>query len=239
MSNALPVWAIIPAAGSGQRMQTETPKQYLRFQDKSVLEHCLDRLLSHPEIDGAVIVLDDADMHWEPLEYQSEKPVFTATGGSQRLNSVYSGLTMLQYRFGNEALALVHDAARPLVSHADLSAVINAARDNQAGAILAVPVADTLKRQDKIMNIEATVARDFLWRAMTPQVFHMQPLLNALKNAIDQKSSITDDAHAVEMMGYAPRIVAGDPLNLKITNPGDLELAEMIWLYQRRLNQRD
>ncbi len=86
------------------------------------------------------------------------------------------------------------------------------------------------------MEIVSTVARNRLWRAMTPQVFHLQPLLNALKKAIDENIDITDDAAAIEMMGYAPKLVSGSPLNLKITVPGDLELAEMIWLNQRNQN---
>ena len=233
MGNSDPVWAIIPAAGTGLRMQSEIPKQYLSFQGKTVIEHCLDRLLSHPEIDGAVVVLREDDQHWEKIAYAAEKPLFTTAGGRQRHDSVYSGLTTLQYRFGNDAIALVHDAVRPLVSHRDLSNVIEAARQHTAGAILAAPVTDTLKRQGDSMEISATLSRDGLWRALTPQVFHLQPLLNALKQVIDKNLSITDDAEAVELMGHAPRLVAGEGDNLKITAPGDLSLAEKIWLNQR------
>ena len=232
MGSSTPVWAIIPAAGTGQRMQSETPKQYLSFQGKTVIEHCLDRLLSHPEIDGAVVVLRDDDEHWETIAYAAEKPLFTTTGGRQRHDSVYSGLTTLQYRFGNDAIALVHDAVRPLVNHRDLSNVIAAARQHTAGAILAAPVTDTLKRQGASMEVSATLSRDGLWRALTPQVFHLQPLLNALKQVIDKNLSITDDAEAVELMGHAPRLVAGEADNFKITSPGDLSLAEKIWLNQ-------
>ena len=233
MGSSTPVWAIIPAAGTGQRMQSEIPKQYLSFQDKTVIEHCLDRLLAHPEIDGVVVVLRDDDQHWDAIAYAAEKPLFTTTGGRHRHDSVYSGLTTLQYRFGNDAIALVHDAVRPLVSHRDLSNVIEAARQHTAGAILATPVTDTLKRQGNDMEISATLSRDGLWRALTPQVFHLQPLLNALKQVIDKNLSITDDAEAVELMGHAPRLVAGEADNFKITSPGDLSLAEKIWLNQR------
>ena len=233
MGSSTPVWAIIPAAGTGQRMQNEIPKQYLSFQDKTVIEHCLDRLLAHPEIDGVVVVLRDDDQHWDAIAYAAEKPLFTTTGGRHRHDSVYSGLTTLQYRFGNDAIALVHDAVRPLVSHRDLSNVIEAARQHTAGAILATPVTDTLKRQGNDMEISATLSRDGLWRALTPQVFHLQPLLNALKQVIDKNLPITDEAEAVELMGHAPRLVAGEADNFKITSPGDLSLAEKIWLNQR------
>jgi len=232
MASKLPVWAIIPAAGVGRRMHSDIAKQYLRFQGKTIIEHCLDRLLSHPEIAGAVLVLQQQDEHWEQLGYLAVKPVFTTHGGAQRQDSVYSGLTTLQYRCGNDVIALVHDAVRPLVSHRDLAAVIDAARRNPAGAILATPVADTLKQQNERMEIAATHPREGLWRALTPQVFHLQPLLHALKKAIDDRQPITDDAQAVERLGYTPALVAGSAQNLKITNPGDLSLAEKIWLDQ-------
>jgi len=130
-------------------------------------------------------------------------------------------------------IALVHDAVRPLVTHHDLDAVIDAARRNPAGAILATPVADTLKQQNDNMEIAATHSREGLWRALTPQVFHLQPLLNALKKVIDDGQPVTDDAEAMELLGYTPALVAGSAQNLKITNPEDLALAEKIWLYQR------
>ena len=128
MSSSAPVWAVIPAAGTGSRMQGDTVKQYLRFQGKTIIEHCLDRLLSHPWIDGAIVVLREDDQLWDELGYISGKPVFTTSGGLERQHSVYNGLTALQNRIGNDAIVLVHDAVRPLVSHVDLSVVIDAAR---------------------------------------------------------------------------------------------------------------
>lgn len=233
MNPDLAVWAVIPASGIGSRMQSETAKQYLSFQGKTILEHCLDRLFAHPAIAGAVLVLRDDDIEWEKLEYPASKPIFLASGGEQRHHSVYSGLTTLQYRFGNDALVVVHDAVRPLVSLRDLDRVIQAARDNEAGAILASPISDTLKLQGNDLEISGTLSRDRLWRALTPQVFHLQPLLNALKKAIDDGLDITDDSSALESMGYAPLLVEGEASNIKITRPQDLALAESIWLYQR------
>jgi 2-C-methyl-D-erythritol 4-phosphate cytidylyltransferase len=218
-------------------MRGSKAKQYLAFQGKTIIEHCLDRLLSHADIDGAVVVLSEGDEHWDNLAYAADKPVFTALGGRERQHSVYSGLTTLQFRCGNDVIALVHDSVRPLVSHEDLGRVIDAARRNEAGAILATPVADTLKMQNEAMQIASTLSREHLWRALTPQVFHLAPLLNALKRAIDDEVAITDDAQALEMIGYAPTLVSGSADNFKITSPGDLELAEMIWLHQR--NQHD
>lgn len=237
MSVDIPVWAVIPAAGRGSRMQQDIPKQYLRFQGKSILEHCLDRLLSHPAIDGAVIVLEADDRRWEEISYSSNKTVFIAGGGVERQHSVYNGLTMLQFRYGNDVIVLVHDAVRPLVEHDDLDRVIAAARAHTAGAILAAPLNDTLKLQNEDLEIARTLPREGLWRALTPQVFHLQVLLNALRRVIDDEIAITDDAQAVELAGYSPALVAGSGENLKITMPGDLALAERIWLNQR--NQQD
>jgi 2-C-methyl-D-erythritol 4-phosphate cytidylyltransferase len=237
MSSEFPVWAVIPAAGSGSRMQQDKPKQYLEFQGKTVIEHCLDRLLSHPAIDGAVIVLQADDPKWDELAYLSSKTIFIADGGRERQHSVYSGLTTLQYRCGNDALALVHDAVRPLVNHDDLTRVIAAARAHTAGAILAAPQNDTLKLQNDSMEIARTMPREGLWRALTPQVFHLQVLLNALRRVIDDDLAVTDDAQAVELAGYNPALVAGNAENFKITTPGDLALAERIWLNQG--NQQD
>ena len=227
------VWAIVPASGIGSRMQSETAKQYLTFQGKTILEHTLDRLFAHPLIAGAVLVLRDDDSQWEKLEYAASKPLFIASGGEQRHHSVYSGLTTLQYRFGNDALVVVHDAVRPLVTLHDLDRVIQTASDHEAGAILASPISDTLKLQGNDLEVSGTISRDRLWRALTPQVFHLQPLLNALKKVIDEGLDISDDASALELMGYAPILVEGEASNIKITRPQDLALAESIWLYQR------
>ncbi len=233
MTGELPVWAVIPAAGSGSRMRSELPKQYLVFQGKTIIEHCLDRLLSHPGIAGAVVVLAADDSAWKRLEYDPMRPLITAIGGDERHKSVYSGLKVLQSRVGDDAIALVHDAARPLVNHADLSGVIAAARFHRAGAILAAPVTDTLKRQNDRGEIDSTVSREGLWRAMTPQAFHLGTLLDALGRVIDDKLQVTDDAQALELAGHSPKLVEGSADNLKITTPADLGLAQTIWSNQR------
>jgi len=232
MNSETPVWAVIPAAGSGRRMRSALPKQYLSFHGKTLLEHCLDRLLSHPAVDGAVLVLGADDQRWQQLGYRPGKPLLTATGGAERQDSVYAGLLELQLHC-RDAVALVHDAARPLVSHRDLDSLIAAALANEAGAILACPVSDTLKRQGRHMQIEATVPREGLWRALTPQAFQLEILTAALRRVIDEGIAVTDDAQALEMAGYSPLLVEGSPDNIKITAPGDLQLAERIWLDQR------
>ena len=178
-------------------------------------------------------MLQNDDLHWQELGYTSEKPVLTTAGGVERHHSVYNGLLVLQDRCGSEVLALVHDAIRPLITHLDLDNVIKAARVHEAGALLAAPVSDTLKLQGDTMGIIKTVPRDRLWRAFTPQIFPLPMLLRSLKVAIDDNLEITDDASAIELQGFSPRLVSGDPSNIKITNPSDLNLAELIWLNQR------
>ena len=237
MNPSSPVWAVIPASGIGRRMLSKTPKQYLMFEGRTILEHCLDRLLSHPRIEAAVVVLNDADEYWEKLSYRSSKPLYTTAGGRERHHSVYQGILAVQQQGVTDALLLVHDAVRPLVTHSDLDKVIAAARAHEAGAILATPVSDTLKLQSEVMEIISTVSRDRLWRALTPQVFHQQILLRALKKVIDENSEITDDAAALEGLGYKPALVPGVEENIKITTPADLRLAQLIWLNQR--NQQD
>ena len=232
-NNLNPIWAIVPASGLGRRMQSELPKQYVSVQGNYVIECCIDRLHSHPGIESAVVVLQNDESNWEELGYPLEKPVLKTTSAVERNHSVYNGLLVLQDRYASEVLALVHDAIRPLVTHLDLDNVIKAARAHEAGAILAAPVSDTLKLQGGTMEITKTVSRDQLWRAFTPQIFPLPMLLRSLKVVIDDNLEISDDASAIELQGFSPRLVSGDPSNIKITNPSDLNLAELIWLNQR------
>ncbi len=232
MSADRAVWAIVVAAGRGIRMRSELPKQYLSFQGKTIIEHCLDRLLSHSEVAGAILVLSPGDIGWRALDYRASKPVECVNGGGARQESVLNGARALEARCGDDVFALVHDAVRPLVSHVDISNVIEAARRQADGAILAARVTDTLKQQDENGCIAATVAREGLWRAQTPQVFALKLLLAALARADERGEIMTDDAQALERLGYAPLLVESRANNIKITTPGDLALAESIWLHQ-------
>lgn len=231
----LPAWAIIPASGIGQRMQAELPKQYLKLTDKTIIEHTLDRILSHSLIAGAVIVLNSHDRHWPKVNYLSSKPIIFATGGEQRQDSVYNGLQALRSQLQQDCYVLVHDAVRPLVSHCDISALIEAAQQHDDGALLAAPVADTLKQQDDNGNIDQTISRSRLWRAFTPQIFRASLLSKALEHAKENSChDITDDASAIEAIGLKPRLVMGSVENIKITLPEDLKLARQIWMSQQQ-----
>lgn len=233
MSKSLPVWAIIPASGIGQRMQAELPKQYLKLTEKTIIENTLDRLLSHDSIAGAVVVLSADDRHWANLNYKPSKPLIFTTGGAQRQHSVYNGLEALGSHIQQDCYALVHDAVRPFVSHENISTLIDVAKQYDEGALLAIPVADTLKQQDEKGNVDQTISRFGLWRAFTPQIFKSSLLKRALEFVIENEIEVTDDASAIEALGLSPRLVNSSAENIKITNPEDLLLANHIMLRQQ------
>ncbi|MCZ6579371.1 MAG: 2-C-methyl-D-erythritol 4-phosphate cytidylyltransferase [Gammaproteobacteria bacterium] len=231
-----PVWAIVPASGVGHRMQGQKPKQYLPLDGKTIIEHTLDRLLSFDGIDGVVLVLRPDDRDWQTINYQSEKPLITTSGGELRQHSVFNGLLKLLEQKFDDPYAMVHDAVRPLVCHADLRKLIEAAIDHSAGALLALPITDTLKHQDQDSNIDRTVPRAGLWRAFTPQLFKAKLLHRALEQVIENDREVTDDASAIESLGLRPRLVECNAENIKITWPEDLSLATQILRRQREEN---
>lgn len=213
-------------------MHSEQPKQYLPFCGKTVIEHTLDRLLNCVYIQGVILVLREHDPYWSELNYQAVKPLHLTTGGAQRQDSVMHGLMTLNNLF-DDAYALVHDAVRPLISNTDLIRLLESLPHSESGAILATPVSDTLKRQNKVGKIQSTIDRQALWRALTPQVFKARVLLRALQQAKTNHQTLTDDAAAIEALGYQPLLVEGSSENIKITNRDDLRLAKLIWQSQQ------
>jgi 2-C-methyl-D-erythritol 4-phosphate cytidylyltransferase len=230
------LWALIPAAGVGRRMGGDVPKQYLPLGGKTVLEHALDALARHPAIDGLVLVLgaDDPRAPTFPDQVQG-KPLMLATGGVERSDSVLNGLEWLAGQADDQDWVLVHDAARPCLRREDLDRLIETLRDHPVGGLLAVPVRDTMKRADAGNTVRETVDRDDLWHALTPQMFRLGPLREALRAARAQGLPVTDDASAMERAGHAPLLVEGHGDNLKITRPEDLALAEFHLRQQERL----
>lgn len=225
MSNE--VWCIIPAAGVGKRMQTDVPKQYLRLHDKTILEHTLACFLQHPAIKGIVVVVSAADEYWAELapQYQGQG-VYQAIGGQERADSVLKGLKYLQQELSlaAETKVLVHDAARPCLAQADLTALL--AANAEQGAILATPVRDTMKRAFKDQSLVShTEERADLWHALTPQLAPLGLLAQALEQALQTGARITDEASALEYLGLNPLLIEGDARNIKITRPADLALA--------------
>jgi len=228
------IWAILPAAGSGRRMASEIPKQYLQLAGRSVLEHSLCAVLAHPDVEGAIVATAAGDVRWARWTMMEGKPVQRVDGGAERADSVRAGLLALRERAGDSAAwALVHDAARPCLRLEDLDRLIRRCLDAGEGGLLAAPVRDTLKRVDPAAaagshRALATEARAGLWRALTPQLFPAQALLDALEHARAEGVAITDEAMAMEHGGAQPLLVEGAEDNLKITTPADLALAEFL-----------
>ncbi len=217
------LWVVVPAAGRGTRFGGERPKQYCEVAGRTVIAHTLDRLLSHPSVAGAMVVLAADDAYWRDSALADlDKPVLTCTGGAERADSVLAGLDALPDAVRADAFVLVHDAARPNLAHADLDRLLDLGRADPVGAILAAPVRDTLKRAGDDGGIDRTEPRERLWRAFTPQLFRRMQLSRALRAAADAGVVITDEAMAMERQGLRPLLVEGREDNFKITTPADL-----------------
>ena len=219
-------WAVIPAAGSGTRMDSQVPKQYLALAGKTVIEHALGRLAMHPLIDGVIVALAPSDLRWQGLGLNFFKPVLLAKGGTERCHSVLSALFELRKHAHADDWVLVHDGARPCLRVSDIDKLISELRSHPHGGLLAVPVRDTMKRANENSDVFETVNRNGLWHALTPQMFRLGELNDALIHAVDQGWLVTDEASAMELAGFKPHLVEGAADNIKITRPEDLAIAE-------------
>lgn len=220
------IWVIIPAAGVGRRMGSATPKQYLLLNDKPVLEHTLNIFMAHDAVSEIVVAVSKEDEYWATLSISNQKPVLLAEGGKERSDSVLNGLKYIESQANDDDWVLVHDAARPCLRKEDLSLLIDSLSTHSVGGILAVPVRDTMKRAVAKTNlINKTVDRDDLWHALTPQMFRYKMLKDALEMALRKNQEITDEASAIELAGFQPKLIEGHADNIKITRPEDLELA--------------
>lgn len=217
-------WAVVPAAGVGKRMGAEVPKQYLEVLDKPVLQHTLERLLSVETFAGIAVALGMEDGYWPDLPCASHPKIHRAAGGKERADSVLSGLHRLEGMAQPDDWVLVHDAARLCLTAADVAKLMATLKDDTVGGILALPVSDTLKGVQG-GEIVGTIDRSRIWRALTPQMFRYGLLRQALEEAAQNGSIVTDEASAIELKGLRPKIVEGRPDNIKITRPEDLPLA--------------
>ena len=223
-------WVVIPAAGVGARMQADRPKQYLSLAGRSVLEHTLDCFLDHPGLKGMVVCLAAADPYWPELVCAADPRIQRAEGGSERADSVLSGLRALAgLGARDQDWVLVHDAARPNLAREDLQRLLEALADDPVGGLLALPARDTLKRAQPDGRVLETVDRSHVWQAFTPQMFRFGALQQALSSALKEGATITDEASAIELSGLAPRLIEGRADNLKVTRPEDLQLLRLLW----------
>ena len=237
------VWAIVPAAGRGARFSASAPsaapKQYASLLGATVLEWSLKALLAEPRVHAVVLGLAADDAHWTKLAPRLASPkLHTALGGVNRQDTVANALEFLAERAAADDWILVHDAARPCLSGADLRALLDALDPGPGsgsgaggdgarnGAVLAAPIVDTVKRE--LGDHVITVDRAGLWRALTPQVFAFAELRHALKEATLAGITVTDEAQAVERLGLHPILVQGSPFNIKITRVLDLAAAAKI-----------
>jgi 2-C-methyl-D-erythritol 4-phosphate cytidylyltransferase len=217
--------AIIPAAGTGSRMQAGVNKQYLLLAGRPILFHTLSRFAAHPRIDRICIVVPAGEIDYCRSEivdrYELEKVSAIIPGGPTRQDSVTNGL--LGCNAADNDLVIVHDGARPLLGVTDLDALLDAAAQSGA-ATLGVAVKDTIKEvQDGV--IVATLDRSSLWQVQTPQVFRYRLLLAAHRLARADGFAGTDDAMLVERLQHPVTMVAGSYCNIKITTPEDLVIA--------------
>lgn len=219
-------WCIVPAAGRGTRFGGEVPKQYLMLAGKPLLLHTLERLARSSVVAGFVLALARDDLHWPGLAEIDGVPIRTAIGGDTRADSVLAGLRALTDVAADD-FVLIHDAARPCVRGEDVARLVVLGMP-AGGALVAAPVRDTLKRADAAGRVERTQPRDALWRALTPQMFRCGELAAALEAAARAGIAVTDEAMAMERMGFRPLLVEGAEDNLKVTTPADLALAQFL-----------
>src|SRR3990167_2306163 len=218
-------WVIIPAAGIGARMQADRPKQYLMLKNKPLLTQVVDLFSAQIFIEKVVVVLNAKDHWWPELSLSHPQKVLTAIGGKERVHSVLLGLAFLKDFASEDDWVLVHDAARPCLRTDDILNLMQAIKDHPVGGLLGLPVVDTLKRVNENDDVVATVSRQQLWQAQTPQCFRYGILKKAIENALTQNQVVTDESSAIELLGLKPKIVLGHARNIKITFPEDLALA--------------
>jgi 2-C-methyl-D-erythritol 4-phosphate cytidylyltransferase len=227
------VHALIPAAGQGSRFGGTVLKQYLPLAGKPVLAHAIDAVNLYPEISGVTVVIAEADPLFAATLGAAADAVDTVTGGATRAESVMNGMRFIAQNHPETEWVLVHDAARPCLPRSCLAELLKQGLQSRDGAILATPVADTVKRAGEDGCIEETVEREGLWAAQTPQLFPFTALFEALEAALAAGVTPTDEAGVMQRVGARPLLVTGSPVNLKITRPEDVSMAET-WLLANR-----
>jgi 2-C-methyl-D-erythritol 4-phosphate cytidylyltransferase len=240
-------FVVIPAAGIGQRMGAQAdcgplPKQYLRLVDKTLLEHSVAAFLGHPSIELVVVAIASEDERARQVLVEDDRLALVACGGSSRQETVLNALVWLEAQVAQDSAGdvssswvLVHDAARPgltqnalvrLIEHAHLGS-----KQGWHGAILALPIVDTLKHAHTESNVVLnSPSREGMWAAQTPQMFPLSALRTALAECASRGLTVTDEATAMDEMGFKVGLVQGERRNLKITVPEDLEWLEAMWM---------
>lgn len=222
------IYALIPAAGSGSRMGGGIPKQYQLLAGRPLIAHAVNTLCAHPRVRLVFVVLAPGDAHFGRHDWTAcaGRLETLFCGGATRAASVYNGLVAMADVVEPDDWVMVHDAARPCLDAALVDRLCDELAEDAVGGLLAVPVADTLKRGDSAQRVIETLPRDHVWQAQTPQMFRYHLLLEALHSSGTR--GVTDEASAIERLGHRPRLVPGSPGNLKVTFPDDAIMAENI-----------
>ncbi len=216
---------IIPAAGVGARMENVLPKQYLPLAGKPIVSHIIQTFFNNPRIASIHLALSPQDEFWKSFTLNPESRLHIHyTGGESRSETVLNTLKVIDV--ADDDWVLVHDAARPGLTANTLNRLLDTLATDDVGGLLAMPVADTVKKSNELNLIERTISRQNLWQAQTPQMFRYQALKKALTEFI---GTPTDEAEAVEALGLSPKLVHGELSTLKVTYPQDLALLEMIF----------
>lgn len=220
-------WAVIPAAGAGKRMQAGIPKQYLEIDGRTILEITLRQFCSCSLIEGVIVALSGDDKYFGQLEIASHEKIRQVIGGEERCHSVLNSLHFLSTIADENDWVLVHDAARPCIDGNDIENLIRALDEHPVGGLLALPVRDTMKRAEEDNLVTETVNREGLWHALTPQMFRLGQLTEAMQQNLDAGRLVTDESQAMELAGLSPMLVSGRQENIKITHMDDLRLAKI------------
>ncbi|MFO1407203.1 MAG: 2-C-methyl-D-erythritol 4-phosphate cytidylyltransferase [Steroidobacteraceae bacterium] len=221
-------WAVVAAAGRGERYGGRLPKQYEPLLGRPVLSWSISALLGSRALDGLCVALAPGDRRFSTLPEARDPRVVTCVGGDRREASVARALDALESSAGHDDWVLVHDAARPCLRTEDVERLLDAVRDDPVGGLLAARVADTIKVDDGRGRAARTADRSSLWRALTPQAFRYGMLRRALALCRERDRPVTDEASAIEALGLKPLLVEGRPDNLKITTPADRLAAEAV-----------
>lgn len=221
-ANSSIIYGVVPAAGVGSRMQSTTAKQYLSVAGSTVIEHTLHRLINLECLHSVTLAVAQQDSVWPTLGVANHPKIQSVIGGNTRADSVLAALDYLIATHSSQnAWALVHDAARPCVSLNNIEQLIQKAMVSADGGLLGLPITDTIKRVNAD-RVSATVSREHLYVAQTPQLFPLAELHQALTLAKEQGIQVTDECSAMEAQGWQPLMVLGHRDNLKLTYPGDL-----------------
>jgi 2-C-methyl-D-erythritol 4-phosphate cytidylyltransferase len=234
MTRAVRRWAVVLAAGRGERFGSPIPKQYQRLLGRAVLDWSIASLLAEPSIEAVIVTLARGDRRWSRSRYARHRRVRTCVGGNRRERSLANALAELATHASDTDWVVVHDAARPCLQIRDLRRLLTTTERDPVGGLLAAPVSDTLKRSADGRHSDETIDRRQLWRAATPQVFRYGLLKRALAVCLERGRSVTDEASAIEIFGLRPRLVPGSSDNIKVTEAADLTLAEAILRARRR-----